>query len=259
MIHTKCSDCCFFQENKCFANQWIEDGQEPFARGYCHLKRTFAWSQQYPQLNAKALLALVKRELSLKFDLLVLFDENVFTYDDLHKTINTLGWKDEFCINTIIADTTGNKNRPNNISRQFLAKNTGNNSTLLVDQSVDKENSVRTIDRIYKKFDSRYFLVLTAGQIVDNLDALNMSLTTNIGRAVHWRFPIKANDTYVDFINPIIGLYHRMGFHLLHRRCVENCLESQPCKCPTFVQTLSQDSEKIGFNLSFLFNESVIY
>lgn len=259
MIHTKCSDCCFFQSNRCIADQWIEDGSEPFARGYCHLKRTLAWKQQYAQLNNTAMLALVKRELALKFDLLILFDENTHTEDDLHRTIDTPKWKDQFCTSIMIADMTGDQYRIKNISRQFLTDHIQNASIpLYVDQSVEKENLARTISRLYKKFDSRYFLVLSAGQIIHNLSVLNESLTTHIGRAVHWRFPVKANETYVDFMCPIIGLYHRFGFHLLHQRCTEECLKSQPCKCPSFIQTLSKDSQQLGFNLSFLFSGSII-
>lgn len=259
MIHTKCSDCCFFRSGQCSANQWMEEGEEAFARGYCHLKRTQAWQKQYPQLNEIALLALIKRELGLKFDLLVLFDENTFTYNDLDRTINTQGWKDEFCTKIMIADITGNEDRQENISKRFLENNTKENLVpLYVDQSIDRENSARTIDRLYKKFNSRYFLVLTAGQIVNNLTTLNRSLTTHVGRAVHWRFPIKINETYIDFIYPFVGLYHRIGFHLLHQRCTEDCLKSQPCKCSNFVYTLSKDSEQLEFNLSLLFNECVI-
>jgi len=255
MIHTKCSDCCFFENNKCIANQWIEDGEEVFTRGYCHLKRTYAWKQQYPQLNKNALLALVRRELSLRFDLLVLFDENIHTEGDLQRTINTPYWKYEFCNKIMIADISGNNNITKNISIEFLKRN----QKIYVDKSVDKENPVRAISRLYKNFQSRYFLVLWAGLIIDDLNELDKHLQQYSGRAVHWRFPNKICETYIDYQYNVVGLYHKMGFHLLHQRCVEDCLISQPCKCPTFAKTILKDSEDVGFNLSFLFNGSVIY
>lgn len=248
-MRTNCETCCFAKQDKqgkkcCVADQFCilnDDGM--VAPGCCRLKRDASWvrKQSSPD-DIMSLLALAQKEMSLKFHLIVLFDEWLHYEKDLVKTIDSK-WMDSCCDQITIADISGDKDRSTtslDFLRTYLEDQCPNRVALQVDQSVDSENPVRAVRRLARQIKSPYFLVLPAGKVLSGICELKGSILNDNHRCIFWNFPqVFGNTRVFSKDNDIFGLYLTKIFQQFSSRCTEECLNSQPCSCLSFLSDIS--------------------
>ncbi len=251
-MQTDCESCCFLQKDDtkcaCVADQLcVLDNNVVSTPGFCKIKRTYRWKQKHSVLDINDLLSIVNNENILSFDLIILFNENKNSIDDLNRTLES-NWMKQFCKQIIVADTTGIPKR----DRKFLdsIKNKTDHK-MLVDCSCDPENEVRTIRRLALKCKEKYFIVISAGKQLSDIDKLSENLKNNDDRNIYYKFPTKHGSTKIDLMGDFIsGMYIAKIFNFITKKCTQDCIENQPCECSCFYFDLFDEQEKCGIKLS---------
>ncbi len=247
-MKTSCKQCCFLKQDYkgvgCVAGQYcIFRDDNIYTPGFCRLKRNQKWKDSQSGTCEEDFLNIAKQENILKFDLMIIFDECIHSYEDLEKTTEIL-WMDDRCKQIIICDITGNR-VSNGYSKEFLDNYNGEIS-LKLDCSVNAENAVRSIRRMVVNCREKYFLVLPAGKILSRVNLLAQKIQKNT-RNILWMFPQQYGyNTIVNYRgNTIFSLYHKDTFKFLTDHCIEKCLENdQPCKCKPFFNYLKRVEEE---------------
>jgi len=217
MIATNCMTCCFFNKYKmqgtgCIAGQFcVTNNDKTWAPGCCRMSRSKQWAKI---TSNNDLIKAAREEISLRFSLLVLFNEHIHTLEDLQLTIGTL-WYQGWATEIIVADTTGSKNRhglSTNVFKSHTNKRKINDDIppLFLDISSDTESPDKmeeTVRRISQKIHDKLFMVIPAGQKCFNILYLWKHIKLLQTRVLMWKLPIWVGDTPVSEINTPYGLY----------------------------------------------------
>jgi len=194
MITTGCEGCCFLGEENdqkgCMLGKFccIKDGHV-VAPGYCRTCRSTEWASKQKTKELQQLHEKVIEENSLEFDLLIFFDEQYNTVQDLQRTLDS-DWYKKYVKKIIIMDMTGFGDRKN-IALQFL-KNNKNTIPITIDSSavhekvLDRESTIR---RVSSQVTSSMFMVIPAGHIMNKMMSLETALRDIPSRVIHWSFP----------------------------------------------------------------------
>lgn len=194
-VTTKCTNCCFLTETEqCSFKQYCyKDKDDILTPGFCRLKRNNKYK------NIINLEEIVIEEISLDFTLIVLFNENKNTIEDLKKTIMP-EWIEQYCDKIIIMDNTLNRS---NILMNYHQEN----PNIKINFIMDNSNFQIGIKRFCKNIKTKYFMVIEAGSWICYLNYLDVYLRTGASRAMHWYFPTKTSDKISIEHNNIFGLY----------------------------------------------------
>lgn len=202
MITTGCEGCCFLkQDNKgkgCVLGQMsaVKDGKV-YAPGYCRSCRSQKWAKKQNETDIQTLYDNTLKENSLKFDLLIVFDEDYNDVIDLETTLNS-DWYIGYARKIIIMDVTGFGNREN-FALQYL-KSKEHSVPTVVDSSVLYESSDQrdaTIRRVSSQVTSPFFMVMPAGKKLIKLNALSNMISLTPSRVIHWSFPFVVGSTII--------------------------------------------------------------
>lgn len=220
MIITGCEGCCFLKKDNngkgCVLRQLcsIKDGQV-MTPGYCRLCRSNKWANEQGTKDLKVLHQKVIKERALKFDLLVFFDEKVNRIEDLERTLNS-NWYIKYTKQIIIMDVTGFGDRKN-LALQYL-KSKKHPIPIVVDSSAVHESIKErgdTIRRLSKKVISPFFMVIPAGNIMQNLDIFAKMIQYIPSRVIHWSFPFTIGVTAIVPTDYDYGLFITIPYLLL--------------------------------------------
>lgn len=251
MIITGCEGCCFLQSDsnskRCIVGQMcaIKDGQA-FAPGYCRMCRSHSWAKKQDTTEILELHKNVLNERELKFDMLVYFDEAVNTPKDLKRTLQS-DWYIKYTSKVIIMDTTGFGNRKN-IALQYI-QTKKHPIPVVVDSSVEHEllpQREATIRRVSKQVTSPFFLVITAGNVIDNFEMFAMDIKYVYNRVIHWSFPHRIGNTTIFLHKLSNGLFITAPYKSLVRLPKEK----------SFTQILATEEEETEMKLSWLCNNT---
>jgi len=251
MITTGCNGCCFFVEKDsmkgCSLNQLCvsSDDNSVVAPGYCRQCRSHQWAKKQKSNNPQDLLQAVVRENALKFDMLVLFDEQRHSLEALQLTLDS-DWYLQYANKIIIVDVTGFGDRKN-IALKYLKTNK-NTTPIIVDSSrlhESPDEKEDTISRISKQITSPFFLVISAGNRVVNMDALATKVGVMPSRVIHWSFPLLWGRTAVVPYEMDHGLFLTKPYLALNRSDVNK----------SFSQILRKEEEELKMRLSWFCSE----
>jgi len=194
MITTGCEGCCFLKEDNqkkgCVIGQLcVTKDKQTFAPGYCRMCRSHKWAKRQGSMELQQLYNKVLDERTLKFDMLVFFDEANNSIVDLEYTLNS-DWYSPYAQKIIIMDVTGFGDRQN-IALQYIKSRehtvpTIVDSSALREQVSQRENTIR---RISKKVTSPFFLAIPAGSRLINFNKLAQMVKSMPSRVIHWSFP----------------------------------------------------------------------
>lgn len=202
MITTGCEGCCFLRTDKkgkgCSLSQVcaLKDGQA-FAPGYCRMCRSHKWAKKQESTETKVLHKKVIEERALKFDMLVFFDEAANTVSDLERTLDS-DWYTKYAQKIIIMDVTGFGNRKN-LALQYI-KNHKHPVPIVVDSSAVAESIHQrgeTIRRVSSQVTAPFFLVIPAGNGLNNFDMFAKMVQHIPSRVIHWSFPFTIGATAI--------------------------------------------------------------
>ncbi len=195
MITTGCDGCCFLKADPkgvsgCVLGKlcMVKD-DHIVAPGYCRCCRSSRWAKKHGTSDIKELFDEVSKELKLKFDMFVIFDESKNTIKDLQRTLDS-DWYSGYASKVIIADVTGFGKRKN-LALKYLNSKKHKISTL-IDSSVEHETPEQledTVRRLSKKTTTSLFFVIPAGRIINNMENLVVVLEKIPSRVIHWGFP----------------------------------------------------------------------
>lgn len=220
MIITGCEGCCFLKKNDkdrgCALSQIcaLKDGQV-FAPGYCRMCRSHKWAKKQGDVDLQVLYRKVIEERSLKFDMLIFFDETKNSIADLKRTLNS-DWYVKYAQNIIIMDVTGFGKRQN-LALQYI-KSREHSVPTVVDSSVITESAHQrgeTIHRISKQVTAPFFLVIPAGNKLKNFDRFAKMVQYVPSRVIHWSFPFTIGTTAIVPSNLHYGLFITAPYHSL--------------------------------------------
>ncbi len=246
MITTGCEGCCFLKQDErgkgCAIGQMCtaKDGQI-FAPGYCRMCRSHKWAKKQGETELQKLYHKVIDERSLKFDMLVFFDESHDNIEDLEFTLNS-DWYVEYAQRIIIMDTTGFGERKNLALKYINSRK--HPVPILVDSSVSHEsrdNREETIRRLSKQIISPFFLVIPAGSQIDNIHWFASTTKHVNSRVIHWLFraSIGRTDIIQNHFNQ--GLFITAPYRALMR---------SP-EVESFTQQLKKEEIDTGMGLSW--------
>jgi len=251
MITTGCDGCCFFVDKDsvkgCSLNQLCvsSDKNSVIAPGYCRQCRSHQWAKKQKSNNPQDLLLAVVKENALRFDMLVLFDENIHSIEALKLTLDS-DWYAKYANKVIIVDVTGFGNRKN-IALEYLRDN---KSTVPVTvdssrlhESLDEKGG--TIRRISKQVTSPFFLVISAGNRIVNMDALSSKVEAMPSRVIHWSFPLLWGRTAVVPYEMDHGLFLTKPYLSINKSDIEK----------SFSQVLREEEEEMKMRLSWFCSE----
>lgn len=202
MITTGCEGCCFLKKDdkgkSCVLGQIcvIKDGQA-YAPGYCRLCRSQNWAKKQNTTDLRELNKLATEERTLKFDLLIFFDEVNNTIQDLERTLNS-NWYIKYTKKIIIMDVTGFGNRKN-LALQYL-NSKEHVVPIVIDSSVVNESireRANTIRRVAKQVSCEFFMVIPAGNTMKNLNMFAKMIQYVPSRVIHWSFPFTIGRTAI--------------------------------------------------------------
>lgn len=222
MITTGCEGCCFLkkkdEDKVCALLQVVDikDGQA-FTPGYCRLCRSHNWAKKQNTTDLQSLYKKVMEERVLKFDMLVFFDEEINTIEDLETTLNS-DWYIKYAKKIIIMDVTGFGER-NNLALQYL-KSRKHIIPTVVDSSVTSESKHQreeTIRRVSKQVTAPFFLVISAGNNLNNFDMFAEMIQHIPSRVIHWSFPFTLGTTAIVPNNLHCGLFITVPYRSLMR------------------------------------------
>ncbi len=194
MLTTGCEECCFLKQDDkgkgCVLGQFctVQD-EQIFAPGYCRMCRSHKWVKKQNTTELKQLYTKVLEERSLKFDMLIFFDESKNSVEDLGRTLNA-DWYVKYVEKIIIMDTTGFGNRKN-LALQYI-QSRKHTVPIVVDSSVVHESPDQreeTIRRVSKQVTSPFFLVIPAGSMPRDFDAFAKKIQHETNRVIHWSIP----------------------------------------------------------------------
>jgi len=196
MFKTDCESCCFLHDKECTQSQYCietEDG-EIAAPGYCKLHRTKKWENKH--LLGADLMSIIKEEIKLVFNLLIIFDEQEHSEKDLFRTIYDTPNLDQYCNKIIIVDITGDETREGK-ALQYMQKYPYK-WDIIADCSTEREGDLlQTVKRISKTVLANYFLVVPAGKIIANLFGMATHLEDVNSRFIYWNIPMLEDETMV--------------------------------------------------------------
>jgi len=246
MITTNCEKCCFLKRDKsgngCILNQLcVTKNNQILAPGYCRLCRSHAWAKKQNTDQPKLLLQKIIQENRLLFDLIVIFDENKNSLSQLNRTLGS-DWYTENAGQVIIADVTGFGNRKN-IALQYLNSREHTIKTV-VDSSVENESSdqvEKTVRRISSKIKSPFFLVVPAGNIINNMCLLTKTVQYKFSRVIHWSFPFEIGSTIIIPRKLCYGLFITTPYEAL----------IQLSEHKSFSDQIRKEEKEVGISLSW--------
>lgn len=248
MLITDCTNCCFMDNGRCAAKQWqVEKDGIICAPGYCRHCRSQKWRNKQNTNEVEILIDRLREDnRNCCLELIVAFDENSNTQEDLERTIYNQ-WYASYVKKITIADTTGFGKRKN-IAVDFV-KQKKSDIPLLVNISAEKEGPTEiegTIRRISSDVKQLHFLVVPAGGFVYDFANLieHVGMATN--RAIYWKLPVvfRGSETVMSFSPSVFGLYLTKPY----RRIIHSS------KDKTFSQQLKEEEASTGIELSWLFN-----
>lgn len=220
MITTGCEGCCFLKKdekgNGCALRQVcvVKDGQV-YAPGYCRLCRSNKWAKKQDTKDFIELNKIASEERTLKFDLLIFFDEAHNTVVDLEKTLNS-DWYLEYAKKIIIMDVTGFGKRKN-LALQYL--NSREHPIPIVIDSSTEHESVKersdTIRRVSQQVDSDFFMVIPAGNVMQDLTIFARMIKYVPSRVIHWSFPFTIGSTAIVPLELNYGLFITQPYRAL--------------------------------------------
>jgi len=148
-----------------------------------------------------------KKDAALNFDLIVLFDEAIHNIEMLEQTIVAI-FSQYQPNNIVVADTTDHNNRTKAlIDFADHYRQIDNLPGVNIDFAIDTKEQCLVIRRLGKKIKSKYFMVLKAGDLFEDLYELDSHLQTCRTRVIHWNFPRLYDNTILVEKYPIEGLY----------------------------------------------------
>lgn len=247
MITTGCDGCCFLQQDEhgkgCVLKQiCIKKDNSIVARGYCRLCRSDKWAKKQGTNDFNILQKKVIEERSLKFDMLVFFDEAMNTINDLDRTLSS-DWYKEYAQKIIIMDVTGFGKRKN-IALEYL-KNIDHQIPTTIDSSVAHElvgEREGTIRRISKQVESPFFLAIPAGMILNNMPVFAQMIQYVPSRVIHWSFPFTIGNTAVINNRLDYGLFITLPYLSLMKSV----------QVESFTDQLRKEESETGMGLSWL-------
>lgn len=246
MITTGCEGCCFLKQidkNKgCSIGQLsaIRDGKV-FTPGYCRMCRSHKWAKKQGEIDLKQLYNKALEECTLKFDMLIFFDESINKIEDLEQTLNS-DWYTKYAQKIIIMDVTGFGNRKN-LALQYI-KSRKHPIPIVIDSSVAHESIHQrgeTIRRISNKVTAPFFLVIPAGNVISNFDLLAKIVQNIPSRVIHWSFPFTVGTTKIVPYNLHCGLFITIPYRKL--------MESPETE--SFVKQLMKEEVETQMSLSW--------
>lgn len=244
MITTDCEKCCFLKKDikghGCILGQLcgIKDNKV-VASGYCRTCRSNKWLRNHDNKDLGNLTKIIIYELALKFDMLLFFDETTNTVADLERTLNS-DWYIPYAQKIIIMDTTGFGDRKN-LALQYIKSRTHPVKTI-VDSCVVHESVYEgTIRRLSRQVESPFFLVISAGNIINNFDKLANMIQKIGSRVIHWSFPSVIGETVVLLRNN--GLFITTPYRALIK------------SSPSFEEQLKIEEEETQMGLSWFCQE----
>jgi len=262
MIATNCGKCCFLTKSihglKCAAGQFcnINEGQQVVTPGCCKLQRSSKWEQK--QLAGKStedLLKTVREEMGLRFNLVVIFDEQVHTSEFLEKTLNDT-WYHKFCSEIIVADLTGNEKREG-LSIDFVKQYDGPTkikTDCVVEHGESHPAAIRRVVKLFAK-KGNYLMVVPAGQKISNLDKLDQHLRNVDTRVAFWHFPIRCGNTTLVEKYPYYGLYLLKPYLCFSRPFLAIQEGAEPvANDEPFCAELQKYENELGLSLCWLFD-----
>ena len=212
MLTTGCEGCCFLKQDEkgkgCMLRQIcaLKDGQA-FAPGYCRMCRSHCWAKKQQTTDLQQLYKKVLDERALKFDMLIFFDESHNSIKDLERTLNS-DWYIKYAHKIIIMDVTGFGDRKN-LALQYL-KSREHSIPTVVDSSAAHESIHQrreTIYRLSKQITAPFFLVIPAGNVLQNFDLFAKMVQYVSSRVIHWSFPFTIGATAIVPNNLCYGLF----------------------------------------------------
>lgn len=246
MITTGCEKCCFLNRDDrgkgCVLGQItsIKDDQV-YAPGYCRLCRSNKWSNKQNTKDLKELTKLVIEEQTLKFDLLIFFDEANNTLKDLERTLAS-DWYVEYAKKIIIMDTTGFGKRKN-LALEYL-NSKKHSIPVTIDSSVAHESvteRAQTIRRVSKQVDSNFFMVIPSGKMIRNLKMFATMIKYVPSRVIHWSFPFTIGRTAVVPLELEYGLFITAPYRIL----------TQSHKAESFTDELRSEEKETEMGLTW--------
>jgi hypothetical protein len=213
MFSTPCSLCEFVRTDPpgCEAGQFcVGDDRGCGTPGFCRLfGRATSEKAQEP---IESRIQRARERSSLKFDLVILFDERYHTGEELRKSVTQ---RYPHCEKMIVIDTTGNGRRTG-VARKVLAEE-GVQRPYNLECLVDSEQTpLATVDWAQRLIEAPYFLVLAAGRIIHDIGEWATHLLATDSRVIHWYFPIALGGSL--FLQPtgvngawITAAYRQMG------------------------------------------------
>lgn len=258
MITTNCEACCFFKQDAqgkgCIAQQLcITHDNKVLAPGYCRICRSHNWRQKQNITDNSELYRTIILENALCCDLVIIFDETLNTIDDLRRTLSN-NWYCGVVQKIIIADVTGFGDRKNIALQCMKEKKEQKDKKLasdlteppiVVDSSVERETSeyrAQTIKRLSKMITSSFFMVIPAGHLLNNINALTKLIQDVPSRVIHWSFPFQIGGTTILYDQSNYGLYLTHPYKSIVRDPNTN----------SFMQRLKKEELEIDMKLSWL-------
>jgi len=251
MLTTGCDGCCFSasQDGRkgCTAGQvCITKGGKTIAPGYCRMCRPHRWAKRQCTDDTKQLISRATEENRVSLELIVFFDEDHHTIDDLRKTLDG-DWYRQYTERVIIADVTGFGDRKN-IAMQYLG-GCSKKTQIVADSSACHE-TVRqrgeTIRRISKMISAPFFLAIPAGTVVNNFDTLAIKIQNVPSRVIHWAVPFMVGSTALVPQELNTGLFITAPY---------KALTSSP-EAPSFSDQLRIESEETQMGLSWFCDDA---
>ncbi len=254
MITTGCEGCCFFRTDSkgvggCTLGKVcvVKDGHV-VAPGYCRYCRSSQWAGKQGTSDIKELSDEVSKELKLKFDMLVIFDESKNTLEDLKKTLDS-DWYVKYASKIIIADVTGFGKRKN-LALEYLDSKEHEVPTV-VDISSEPETTKQledTVRRLSKQVTSSLFLVLPAGRIINNMDSLVFAVEKIPSRVIHWGFPHVVGTTAL--------IQYNLGYGLFITKPYVSLTKSPQAE--SFTKQLREEENEMGMGFTWLCSECCV-
>ena len=254
MISTGCEGCCFLRADSqgvrgCILGKMcmVKNGHV-VAPGYCRHCRSLKWASKQGTSDVEGLLGKVSKELKLKFDMLVIFDESKNTINDLYRTLDS-NWYAECASKVIIADVTGFGERKN-IALEYL-KSIEHKIPTLVDSSAEHETPQQLEDttrRLSKKINAPFFLVIPAGKVLNNMVSLNFVVENIPSRVVYWGFPILVGTSAL--------IQYDLGYGLFATIPYMSLTKSPEAK--SFTDQLGKEEKEMKMGLTWLCQDCFI-
>jgi hypothetical protein len=246
MITTGCDGCCFLKKDDngqgCVLNQvCMTENNRVLAPGYCRLCRSQKWAKKQGTTDFSKLTSLVADENTLKFDMIVFFDEAQQKLEDLQRTLND-PWYEAYTKQVIIADVTGFGNREN-LALQYI-KSKKHIIPTIVDSSAENEpmcDREQTIRRISKQVKAPFFLAVPAGSTIKNFPLFANVVKHVPNRVIHWSFPFMMGSTAIIQDKLFYGLFATAPYRAL----------VGPIDAKNFTEVLRKEEHETKMGLSW--------